>query len=284
MVELNDLRLIAQGGQADIYELDEDKVIRVLRNKEDGDNLRIEMRIMKSLKEKGKAVPKVYEYLEIEGRPSIIMERLYGDSMLVEIKKKPFNLLKQAEKLAKLQIEIAGSATDLGMMSINDRAAYLIPRAEMLDSELKNFVLDILEELPRGDDICHGDFHPGNIIISNKQYYVIDWFGATIGDILSDIAHTYLLLRNTPKMPGISRTQSFIIECSGRIISRKYISTGRQLYPFDWGEFSKWMIVRAAERIYYGMPSEKNTLIEFIRECRKAQVKGIESSRWWKLI
>lgn len=284
MIVLNNFKLIAQGGQADIYELDKDKVIRVLRNKEDDENLKTEMSIMKSLKEKGKAVPNVYEYLKIEGRPSIIMERLYGDSMLAEIKKKPFNLLKQAENLAKLHIEVAGSAEDLGMVSINDRAAYLIPKAEMLDSELKKFVLDILTELPRGNDICHGDFHPGNIIISNRQYYVIDWFGATSGDKLSDIAHTYLLLRNTPKIPGINNIQSFIIGCSCSIISRKYLSTGMKYYSFDWNKFSKWMVVRAAERLFYGMASEKVMLIKFIKECKKAQMQGIESSGWWKFI
>lgn len=284
MIELSNLKLLAQGGQAEIYELDEDKVIRVLRNIEDEEYLKIEMSIMKSLKEKGKAVPKVYEYLKIDGRPSIIIEKLNGDTMLAEIRKKPLRLLRQAEKLAELHLEVADSAEGLGMISINDRAAYLIPKAEMLDHKLKKFVFETLAELPRGNDICHGDFHPGNIMITNKQYYVIDWYGATSGKKLSDIAHTYLILRNTPKIPGISNFQNFIIGCSGSIISSRYLSTCKKLYPFDWSEFSKWMIVRAAERVYYGMPSEKESLIKFIKECKKAQVSGIESSNWWKFI
>ena len=170
------------------------------------------------------------------------------------------------------------------MISINDRAAYLIQKAEMLDSELKKFVLDILSELPRGNDICHGDFHPGNIIISNKQYYVIDWFGATAGTKLSDIAHTYLILRNTPKIPGINNLQSFIVGCAGRIISRKYLLSARRIYSFDWSEFSKWMVVRAAERVFYGIPTEKESLIKFIKKCKRAQVSGIGISSWWKFI
>ena len=284
MIELRNLKLLAQGGQADIYELGKDKVIRVLRNIEDEEYLKTEMTIMKSLKEKNKAVPKVYEYLKIEGRPSIIMERLYGDTMLTDMKKKPLHILKQAEKLAKLHLEVADSAEGLGMISINDRADYLISKAEMLDNEIKKFVLNILEELPRGNDICHGDFHPGNIIITNEKYYVIDWFGATSGEKLSDIAHTYLLLRNTPKIPGISNFQNFIIGFSGSMISKRYIITCEKLYPFDWNKFSKWMVVRAAERVYYGMQAEKESLIKFLKECRKAQDSGMEPSNWWKLI
>lgn len=284
MIELNNLKLFAQGGQAEIYELDKDKVIRVLRNTEDEEFLKVEMSIMKSLKEKGKAVPKVYEYLKIEGRPSLIMEKLNGDTMLAEMKKNPLHILNKSQKLAELHIETADSAEGLGMLSINDRAAYLIPKAEMLDHELKEFVLDILAELPRGNDICHGDFHPGNIIIANGQYYVIDWSGATSGEKLSDIAHTYLLLRNTPKIPGKNNLQNFIIGYSASIISGRYLSTCKKLYPFDLSEFSKWMVVRAAERVYYGMPTEKESLIKFIKECRKAQISGIDPDIWWKFI
>jgi tRNA A-37 threonylcarbamoyl transferase component Bud32 len=284
MMELSNLKLLAQGGQAEIYELDKDKVIRVLRNINDEENLKLEMSIMNSLKEKGKNVPKVYEYLKIEGRPSIIIERLYGDSMLDGIRKKPLQLLKQAEKLGKLHIEVAASAVGLDVVSINDRAAHLIPTSKKLDHELEKFVLDILSELPRGNDICHGDFHPGNIIITRGQYYVIDWFGVTSGEKLSDIAHTYLLLRNTPQIPGINSFQNFAIGCSGSIISSRYLKICKKLYPFDWSEFSKWMVVRAAERLCYGMPSEKETLMKFIKECKKAQVSGIKPSSWWKFI
>lgn len=284
MIKLNNLKLLAQGGQADIYELDNDKVIRVLRNAEDEEYLKTEMSVMRSLKEKAKAVPEVYEYLKIEGRPSIIMERLNGDTMLADMRKKPFHILKQAQKLAELHMQVSDSAEGLGMVSINDRADYLIPKAEMLDQELKKFVLSILAEMPRGNHICHGDFHPGNIIMDGSRYYVIDWFGATSGEKLSDIAHTYLLLRNTPSMPGISSFQNFITGCCAGIISGRYISACKRLYPFDWGELSKWMVVRAAERVYYGMPSEKEALIQFIKKCRQAQVSGVKAGSWWKFI
>lgn len=283
-MELKNLKLLAQGGQAEIYELDDEKVIRVLRNTEDEAYLKTEMSIMKSLKERGKAVPRVFEYLKIDGRPSLIMDRLYGDSMLEEVKKNSLCLLIKAEKLAQLHLEITDSAQNIKMISINDRAAHLIPMADLLDDELKKFALDILAELPKGNDICHGDFHPGNIIATNSQYYVIDWFGATIGEKLSDFAHTYLLLRNTPKLPGIGQFQNFIIGCSGSIISSKYLSSLRKSYTFDWGEFSKWMIVRAAERVFYGLPSEKEVLIKYIKDCRNAYLSGVNPCKWWKFI
>ena len=284
MKTLSELKLLAQGGQADIYIIDENKVIRVLRNADEGDYLKMEFSVMEILKSKGKPVPKVYECVEIEGRPAIIMERLYGDSMLDFIKKNPIKLFQQGKQLAKLHIETSELVDDFNIVSINKRAASLIPMADLLDDELKAFVLKILEQLPLKNHICHGDFHPGNIIWSKDKYVVIDWFGVTIGDKMSDIAHTYLLLRNTPKLPHISWIEKIIMGCSGKLISRKYLFAIKKLYDFDWGDFSKWMIVRASERVFYGMPSEKEELINYIKTCKNAYEQGIEPSKWWKYI
>jgi tRNA A-37 threonylcarbamoyl transferase component Bud32 len=284
MIELSKLKLLAQGGQADIYELDENKIVRVLRNKEDEEYLKLELSVMKALKKKNKAVSKVHQYLKIEERPSIVMERLYGPTMLEEIRSKPLQIFRQAERLAELHMEVMDSAEDLDLTSINDRAAQFIPKAALLDAELKEFALAILSELPKGKDICHGDFHPGNIITTNEKDYIIDWFGATSGRKFSDIAHTYLLLRNTPKIPGTSNVQNFIISCSASIISRRYLSTCLKQEGFVWNEFSKWMVVRAAERVFYGHPLEKEALIKFIKKCREAQRSGIEACDWWRFI
>jgi aminoglycoside phosphotransferase (APT) family kinase protein len=283
-MEIDQLKLLAQGGQAEIYEMDQNKVIRVLRKKEDEESLKYEMKIMQSLKDKGKTVPTIYEYLQIDGRPAIIMERLYGATMLEDIKRKPLHIFRQAKKLASLHMEVADTAKGLRLQSIHDRAAHLIPKAELLELELKEFVLSLLTELPREDRICHGDFHPGNIIISNNNYYVIDWFGVTSGDVLSDIAHTYLILRNTPKIPGISRTQNLMIDGFASILSKKYLTSCDKLCTIDYSKLSKWLVVRAAERVFYGMPTEKDALIKFIKACKKSHLEGKNPNTWWKLI
>lgn len=284
MYNLDDLKLIAQGGQALIYEIDDNKILRVLRSKEEGAALKAEMATMTALYEKGKTVPKIYDYIEIDGKPAIVMEHLHGLSLLELFKKQPLKLAANAVLLANLHLETAEAAEGLPLMSINDRAAYLTKKADIPEAELKAFVLALLSELPRGNSICHGDFHPGNIIINNKKYYIIDWFGATSGDIQSDIAHTYLILRNTPKMPGLSKAQITLQHWYGSLLSRKYLYACNRLHKIDWGNFSKWLIVRAAERLYYGMPQEKPALISFLRSCKKAQVTNMPVENWWKLL
>lgn len=284
MIELSNLKLLAQGGQAKIYELDGDRILRVLRGNYDAENLRCEMSVMNSLHASGRTVPKVYEYLEIDDKPSIIMERLKGVSMMAQMKRKPSKIFQYAKKLAKLHMEVTGPAEGLGLMSIHKRAEYLIPMAELLSDELKQFALGILSELPEGNDICHGDFHPGNIIIDDNKYYVIDWYGVASGRKLCDIAHTYLLYKNTPKLDSAGKIDNLITGIVGPMLSHSYIKTCHKLYPFDWAEFSKWMVVRASERAFYGMPNEKPALVNFLNKCMKASKAGILPKHWWKYI
>lgn len=282
MYDLNKLKLLARGGQAEIYELDKDKVLRVLRNAEDEKYLRAEMSIMQALNSKGKNVPKVYEYLTVNGMPAVVVERIHGITMTDDIKKNPLKLLNQADKLASLHLGIADSADGLELLSIKKRAEFLIPKADMLDSETKEFVLRVLSEMGDGKDICHGDFHPGNILISNGKYYIIDWFGATVGTKLSDIAHTYLLLKNTPRIPRMPGFQYHVMKLFGALLAGRYLKACYKLSPFDWGEFSRWMVVRAAERVFYGLPSEKETLVKFIKSCMSLYISGKPSKEWWK--
>lgn len=228
-------------------------------------------------------MPEAYEYLIIDGRPAIVMQRIAGISMAEMIGRNIFNLYKYADKLAQLHLDLLDSSMEEGLMSVKERASFLIPETEMLSADQKNFILKLLEELDDGKELCHGDFHPGNILVSEGKYYIIDWLSAESGPEIADIAHTYLLLRNTPRLPGTSSIQYYAMRPFIRVLGSRYLKTCHQLSPFDWGEFSRWLIVRAAERIYYGLPSEKAYLLNFIDGCMKEASAGKLNTVWKKL-
>ena len=46
-----------------------------------------------------------------------------------------------------------------------------------------------------GRSLCHGDFHPYNLLLVKKELYVIDWMDASIGNPMMDVARTFLLIR-----------------------------------------------------------------------------------------
>ena len=49
---------------------------------------------------------------------------------------------------------------------------------------------------PDGDRLCHGDFHPMNILGDVSQPVIIDWPDARRGDPAADVCRSYLLMRS----------------------------------------------------------------------------------------
>jgi Ser/Thr protein kinase RdoA (MazF antagonist) len=62
-----------------------------------------------------------------------------------------------------------------------------------LDVLKKDRLLEILAALPDGDTLCHGDFHPNNIICGDVGYYIIDWVDVSNGCPAADVCRAYLL-------------------------------------------------------------------------------------------
>ena len=200
--------------------------------------------------------------------------------MLDKMRKRPLRLKAYARKLAALHLAVSHNAVP-GLNDGRSRARHLTENSLVLSSEAKSFVLSLLDGLPDGGTLCHGDFHPGNILVHEGRHYVIDWFGAYRGDMLSDAAHTYLLMKNVPRYPGLSPAVHRVMKLSGGIFADAYLEALRSLTPFDMAQFSKWLAVKAAERSFYGMPAEKPGLARFIETCR--QHSGDPAS-WYKRI
>lgn len=279
MKSLIDLTLFAQGCQAQIYLYGENKVLRVLRDPQDEDLLLNEIEIMKSLSNTVVHVPKVYEFLTIEGRSAVVVERIFGDTMLTDLRKHPLSILNKAKVLASLHISLAQNGTVNNLKPMKSRARFLTGSTDLLKPELKAFVYGLIDELPEGNELCHGDFHPGNILMKESKNFIIDWFGAYKGDLLSDVAHTYLILTNVPRFSGINPIRHFVMKQSGSLLARKYLRAFKKQRPFDESVFSKWLVVKAAERISYGLPTEKPRLFAFIETCERTQMS---SESWFK--
>jgi len=50
-----------------------------------------------------------------------------------------------------------------------------ITRTTLLDEPQRQILLNGLRQMPDGDHLCHGDFHPRNVLDEAPQPIVIDW-------------------------------------------------------------------------------------------------------------
>lgn len=84
----------------------------------------------------------------------------------------------------------------LSAITVKEKLKRDIETVSLLSLEEKQSVNEYLDTLPDGDSICHLDFLPDNIMIFNDQYFVIDWMTGCVGNPLSDVARTALILNH----------------------------------------------------------------------------------------
>ena len=106
-----------------------------------------------------------------------------------------------------------------------------------------------LESMPKHVKVCHGDFNPSNIIITNEgEHYILDWSHATQGNASADAARTYLLfmLKKQENLANIYMKQF----CLKSDTAMQYVQ--------------QWLPIVAASQLVKGNPEEKEFLTNWI--------------------
>jgi hypothetical protein len=212
------------------------------------------------------------------------MQKVDGNTMLEQIQRHPLSLIQEIKKLACMHAQLLDIQSNGELNSIEIIFNYFISKSPQLDTKLIDFASNIIKELPINNCICHGDFHPGNILVQDGVYYIIDWSGVYRSDFISDIAHTYLLMTHVPDIPGQSRVQHAVISLIGSCMAKIYLKEMLKLKKFSLSDFSKWTVIMSLLRIYYGMPSEKPSRIKYLNKCSVLNEKGIDASIWYTYI
>jgi aminoglycoside phosphotransferase (APT) family kinase protein len=122
----------------------------------------------------------------------------------------------------------------------------------------------MLAGLPDGENICHGDFHPANVLITEQGPMVIDWMTASTGSPWTDVARTSLILSIGAK--GAGKQVSPMIRMAIKLYHRAYLDRYRALYTDNMEELNRWMPVIAAARLIEDIRPEREALIRIVEE------------------
>ena len=71
--------------------------------------------------------------------------------------------------------------------------AWLRSAGGMLPKHIATGVLALIERLQPGDELCHGDLHPGNVIMTAEGPRLLDWTGAIRGPAALDLAFSHII-------------------------------------------------------------------------------------------
>jgi Ser/Thr protein kinase RdoA (MazF antagonist) len=255
---------LAEGRTAEIYTWDDRHVLKLYRDWCPPDWVDYEARIARAVHEAGIPSPQAGEIIELDGRCGLIYERLEGISMLQDMNARPWMLWKHARSLAELQVTIHQKSIS-GLPTYKDRLHYDIDRSSQLDDELLEKALVLLEALPDGQNVCHGDYHPGNVFLTKNGPVVIDWMTACSGSRWADVARTSLILSIGARAAG--RQVSPFIRTAIQLYHRTYLNHYQSLNPGSANEAHRWLPVIAAARLNENIIPERQALIRIVEQA-----------------
>ncbi len=253
---------IAQGRTAEVYAWGEGHVLKLYREAFPGDWVDHEARVARIIVAAGIPTPAPGATVEAQGRRGIVYERVAGPSMLADLQARPWTLFRHARDLATLQAQVhAIAAPDLP--AYRDSLARSIAQAPDLPDELRARVMALVPALPDGQALCHGDFHPDNVLITPDGPVIIDWMTAKAGDPWADVARSSLIL--TVGIAAAPMPISPLIRLFSGLYHRVYLRTYARLSGGSNGARDRWLPVVAAARLNEGIEGEREALLQLVR-------------------
>ena len=154
------MRPLAAGRSADVYDLGGGRILR--RYHDPARSAEPEAKVIKWAGAHGVPVPEVFD---VSG-PDIVMERVDGPTMLADLARRPWRLLRHAARLARLHQQV-----------------HAVPGLDGLRAPFGD-----------GEALLHFDLHPDNVLLSPRGPVLIDWEGAGRGPAEADLALCWVVV------------------------------------------------------------------------------------------
>lgn len=199
------------------------------------------------VEETGLNIPKVHEVTLMDGKWTIVTDYIKGKTLsqlMLENSEKKDEYL---EFFVNLQIEVQSKRCPL-LTKLRDKMSRKISQTDF-DATTRYELYTRLDDMPKHSKLCHGDFNPSNIIISDGGApYILDWSHATQGNGSADAARTYLLFWLSGDINGAEKYLDLF--CSKSNTEKKYVQ--------------KWMPIVAASQTVKGNEKEREFLHSWV--------------------
>ena len=192
-------------------------------------------------------IPKILEVTMVDGKWAIISEFIKGKTLAQLMQENPEKKDEYLEQLVDLQITVHSQTSPL-LNKLKDKMNRKICQTE-LDATTRYDLHTRLEGMPKHNKVCHGDFNPSNIIITEDGTpYIIDWSHATQGNASADVARTYLLFWLDGDIEGAKMYLDLF--CKKSNTAKQYVQ--------------KWMPIVAASQSVKGNEKERELLLSWV--------------------
>jgi hypothetical protein len=238
-------RLLATGQRAEVFEWGS-RVVKLYRSAAPKPTAFREAAIHSTVEALGLPLSAVWRVQQIDGRWGIVFDRVRGPSFAEQIRDYMAQAAQYLPILARLHRRIhTHLANQFNILKVS--LATDIARTKLLTPR-KQVLLSGLAEMPDGDRLCHGDFHPMNVLGESSRPIVIDWPNACCGDPAGDVCRSYLILK-----------------LHADEIARPYLDAYCQVALVPRHTILDWLPYVSAGRLVENVPGEQHRLLELVR-------------------
>ena len=195
----------------------------------------------------GLNIPKILEVTMIDGKWAIVYEFIKGKTLAQLMAEDPDNKEKYIEQLVDLQMEVHSKTCPL-LNKLKDKMSRKIAQTDF-DATTRYDLHTRLEAMPKHSKVCHGDFNPSNVVVTEDgTLYILDWAHATQGNASADVARTYLLFWLNGDIEGADFYLNTF--CKKSDTAKQYVQ--------------KWMPIVAASQSVKGNEKEREFLAGWV--------------------
>ena len=195
------------------------------------------------VEETGLNIPKIHEVTVIDGKWTIVSDYIKGKTLQQLMDEHPEKKDEYLNLFVDLQLEMHSKSCPL-LTKLRDKMNRKISQTDF-DATTRYELHSRIDAMPKHNKLCHGDFNPSNIIITDDGTpYIIDWSHATQGNASADVARTYLLFWLNGDIEGAKKYLELF--CRKSNTARQYVQ--------------KWMPIVAASQSVKGNEKEREFL------------------------
>jgi aminoglycoside phosphotransferase (APT) family kinase protein len=259
-----ELKKIAEGREAELFAWEAGTVLRLFRDARGAESIENERVAMEAVRAIVPLVPAVLGVTEVMGRPGIIMERVDGPDLLSVIAKKPWTVWRAGRIAGEVHAQLHGVVAPPSIPSLRERGQRNLPTSPLVPPHIAAWALREREAMPDGDRLLHGDFHPGNVLMSARGPVVIDWPNVTRGNADADVGRSLLILRLGEPPPGSPLVIRLGARVARSVLRTSYLRAYRRVREVDLAAVLHWETLRAADRLMDNIAAEREALLAII--------------------
>jgi tRNA A-37 threonylcarbamoyl transferase component Bud32 len=261
--------IIGEGNTAQVIVINENTVAKQFYEHVSDSSIEQEYFKSKTVMDCGIPVPAVFKRELINGRNVLLYEKINGSPLIKQVVDQPWNARRLIYQMARLQVCV--HETKIANFPLqNEVLLQKIKIANELTSEEKRIITNHLLNLPVEHSLCHGDFHPDNILLTKSGPVIIDWADATQGNRLADLARTLIILR----LGGLPEDRNFFRDRTmlylRKRLANQYLKSYKRIFYFSNKSIDEWMLPVAAARLSENLPNyEKEKLVSIVKTYLK---------------